>query len=78
MVDANYTKKLQSLSFDYYNQLISREEYLAQRKEILDSLDAEYNGVGKIQSPEDETESSSLLMDTVSFFKGKISQNDES
>jgi len=72
VVDLSFAKKLQNLSNDYYNQLISREDYVMQRKEILDALDSKYNSTGKADESDESSES--LFMNTISFLnRGKES-----
>jgi len=68
VVDLSYTKKLQNLSNDYYNQLISRGDYVTQRKEILDMLDNVYNNAGKTDDG-GSNPSESFFMNTISFFR---------
>lgn len=36
------SRELQRLGRDYYHQQLSREEYLAQRKKLLDQLEMEF------------------------------------
>ncbi len=39
----SYAAQLRKLTEDYYNQLISMQDYRQQRKQILDEIDAEFN-----------------------------------
>lgn len=44
MTDINFSLLLRELVADYLEQRISRVEYLAQRRGILDRIDHEFNG----------------------------------
>lgn len=66
--EQTHAKKLQSLLSDYYNNLITRDEYLRHRKVLLDIIDHDYNGVG-IPVNADEDQVDSFSMNTTSFFR---------
>lgn len=44
MTEINYSTLLRELVSDYFEQRLSRVEYLAQRRRILDRIDREFNG----------------------------------
>ncbi|VAW59514.1 hypothetical protein MNBD_GAMMA08-839 [hydrothermal vent metagenome] len=76
MSDISYSAKLRELSKDYYQNHLRLDEYRAQRKEIIDKIDEEFNG-RKTEVVEDITqkqekktlEESSVFMKTIAFFK---------
>lgn len=68
MSDLSYSGMLRALCVDYSSHNISQQEYRNKRKQILDSIDAEFNGVQNSSPP---TSEDSLLMRTISFFKNK-------
>jgi len=75
MSDLSYSSMLRNLSSDYYYHRISREEYRAQRREILDKIDEEFNG-RKLVEEEDvdqagEQNDQSIFMKTIAFFRNK-------
>jgi hypothetical protein len=74
MSDFNYSVVLRDLTEEYYSQRISKEEYRARRTQLLDKIDAEYNGRKSVISETDiktmETDES-FFMKTVAFFKNK-------
>lgn len=45
MSDSSYSEILRDLSRSYYNRSLSREDYRARRRQILDAIDQQYNGV---------------------------------
>jgi len=56
MVDINYSNLLRSLVNDYFEARISRVEYLAGRRSILDRVDHEFNGEADVtQWPDADT-----------------------
>jgi hypothetical protein len=73
MSDLRESALLRELVSDYYNQLISFEEYRAQRNIIFDIIDEEVNGVIPNREGDSETEDinndSSLINKAISFFK---------
>ena len=74
MSDFNYSVVLRDLAEEYYSQRISKEEYRAQRTQLLDKIDAEYNGrkFAKPEADNDATEmDETFFMKTVAFFKNK-------
>lgn len=44
MTEINYSTLLREVVADYFEQRLSRVEYLAQRRGILDRIDHEFNG----------------------------------
>jgi hypothetical protein len=73
MSDFNYSVVLRDLANDYFSQRITREEYRDKRTQILDKIDAEYNG-RKMSSAESRSNAmvdDSFFMKTVAFFKNK-------
>ncbi len=69
MSDINLSSVLRNLSDNYYNQILSRGEYLQERKKILDKIDEEYNGrTIEVKTDADDTEDPGL-MQTVSFMR---------
>jgi hypothetical protein len=44
MTEINYSMLLREIIVDYFDQRISRVEYLAERRSILDRVDHEFNG----------------------------------
>ena len=72
MNDLSYSKMVRDLSRDYYNQIITKEDYRDQRRILLDKIDEEYNG-RKITQPEQESNETdeSFFMKTIAFFKNK-------
>lgn len=45
MTDTHYTTAIKNLFKDYYNRSLTVEEYRAQRKQLIDQMDKEFNGV---------------------------------
>ena len=78
MSDLRESAQLRELVSDYYNQLISFEEYRAQRKIIFDIIDEEINGVITHMDEENDKENkdSSLMHKAISFFKKNDTDND--
>jgi len=86
MSEQSYSAKLRELSKNYYQSHLGYEEYRAQRKEVLDKIDEEFNGRkpvladngladnGSEQGQEPET-NSSVLMKTIAFFKNNDIDN---
>ena len=70
MSDTNYSAMLHSLSKEYYQNHIGFEDYRVQRKIILDKIDEEFNGRKPHHIQAEESQQSSLSMDTIAFFKG--------
>lgn len=74
MSDFNYTVVLRDLAEEYYSQRISKQEYRTRRTQLLDKIDAEYNG-RKFEKPETDNTATemdkSFFMKTVAFFKNK-------
>lgn len=75
MIEQSYSARLRELSKDYYQSHLGFEEYRRLRKEVLDSIDEEFNGRKPeyIGGQEDRTErrnnNASVLMKTIAFFK---------
>lgn len=73
MNDLRESAQLRELVSDYYNQLISFEEYRKQRNIIFDIIDEEVNGIIPIRDDVAETgednSDSSLINKAISFFK---------
>lgn len=73
MSDLRESARLRELIGDYYNQLISFEEYRAQRKAIFDIIDEEINGMTSMTDINDESKikdkAPSLIHKAISFFK---------
>jgi hypothetical protein len=74
MSDFNYSVVLRDLSEEYYSQRISKQEYRDRRTQLLNKIDAEYNG-RKFEQPETDGDTrvmdDSFFMKTVAFFKNK-------
>jgi hypothetical protein len=68
MVDTNYSLRLRNLSNDYYHGHIDFENYRAQRMKILEQLDRELNASTSMEPSSAQSDSTSLLMQTISFF----------
>jgi len=75
MIDTSYSLMLRNLSSDYYHGHIGFAEYRAQRKIILDKVDAELNCEYPEESAQQENEPASTLMQTISFFKNTDAEN---
>lgn len=45
MADSSYSEILRDLSRSYYNRSISQDDYRARRRQILNAIDQQYNGV---------------------------------
>ena len=71
MADTNYSSRLRNLSNDYYHGHIDFENYRAQRTKVLQQLDRELNAGTSKEPPSAQADSTSLLMQTVSFFNNK-------
>ena len=72
MNDLSYSTMVRNLSRDYYNQIISKEDYRNQRRILLDKIDEEYNGRKIIKREQEDNENDqSFFMKTVAFFKNK-------
>ena len=73
MSDLRESAMLRELVSDYYNQLITFEEYRAQRNMIFDIIDEEINGVvpdkGNDNEVEETNNDASLINKAISFFK---------
>lgn len=44
MTEINYSSLLRQVADDYFEHRLTRVEYLAQRRDILDRIDREFNG----------------------------------
>jgi hypothetical protein len=60
---------LRRLSNDYYYEKVGFQDYRIQRKIILDKIDEEYNGMQGMDQPQTESDKTSILMQTISFFR---------
>ena len=69
MSDLSYSARLRELSKDYYQSHLAFEDYRAQRKEVLDKIDEEFNGHRAHQVADEEPDDPSALMKTIAFFK---------
>jgi len=80
MSDISYSAKLRELSKDYYQNHLRFDEYRAQRKEVIDKIDEEFNGrkidvtEKRSKEPSEEKDDnkhndSSVFMKTIAFFK---------
>jgi len=73
MSDLRESAMLRELVSDYYNQLITFEEYRAQRNIIFDIIDEEINGVVPVHDKDNDVEvannDASLIDKAISFFK---------
>ena len=78
MSDLSYSAMLRNLAADYYYQRLSRDDYRAQRRQLLQKIDEEFNGQ-KNFNMEDEAEPAlqdddadqSIFMKTIAFFKNR-------
>lgn len=53
MTEINYSSLLREIVADYFDHRLTRVEYLAQRRGVLDRIDYEFNGeTDKTQWPE--------------------------
>ena len=68
MSDDSFSTRLRNLSTDYYQNLVSFEEYRMRRKSLLEQIDEEFNGQVIQQSQQHEPEQPSIFMKTVAFF----------
>lgn len=76
MSDLRESAQLRELVNDYYNQMISFEEYRAQRKAIFDIIDEEINGViSTIDEEAEDLNDTSLINKAISFFKKNEKEN---
>ena len=68
MTDTAYSTRLRKLSKDYFQTHIGFDDYRAQRKIVLDEIDAEFNG--RRQTDEDSVDQEQAgFMRTIAFFK---------
>lgn len=69
-----YGEQLENLAKNYYQHHITFEDYRAQRKLVLDEMDAEINGRQEIEAQpagcEETTQPLSLFRKAASIFKG--------
>jgi hypothetical protein len=77
MTEVSYSLLLRNLSDDHFRRRISFEEYRAQRKQILDSIDVEFNGL-KLPSepmqpiePKNDEDEPTDFMQTIAFDANK-------
>ncbi len=69
MSETSYSILLRNLSHDYYHNHIGFDDYRVQRKIILDKIDEDFNGQSVAEVVQQETEKTSLFMQTISFFR---------
>jgi len=79
MSDISYSAKLRELSKDYYQNHLRLDEYRAQRKEVIDKIDEEFNGrkidvtekrpKEPVEKQDNKHNDSSVFMKTIAFFK---------
>lgn len=69
MSETSYSILLRNLSNDYYHNHIGFDDYRVQRKIILDKIDEDFNGQSVAEVVQQETEKTSLFMQTISFFR---------
>lgn len=77
MSEQSYSAKLRELSKNYYQSHLGYEEYRAQRKEVLDKIDEEFNGRKPVTTVNEEPSdtNNSMLMKTIAFFKNNDIEN---
>lgn len=65
MTEINYSSLLRELVEEYFEHRMSRVEYLAQRRALLDRIDREFNGEGISSGwPEPDAQDASPDLDT--------------
>jgi hypothetical protein len=74
MDDKSISEMLKDLSMDFYQNHIGFDDYRRQRKEILDNIDLQMNGIQKKDDEQDEDDTNSLFMQTITFLQN---QDDE-
>lgn len=68
MSETSFSLMLRNLANEYYNNHISFGDYRTQRKIILDKIDENFNGSLPTETGSDVNESTSIFMQTISFF----------
>lgn len=77
MTEISYSLLLRNLSDDHFCRQITFEEYRVLRKQILDNIDVEFNGLKLIPDPteaiehEDVEEPTQDFMQTIAFYANK-------
>jgi hypothetical protein len=71
MDDKGISAVLRDLSIDYYQNHIGFEDYRRQRKEILDNIDLQMNGIKAKGDTGEEDEKNSLFMQTITFLRNQ-------
>jgi hypothetical protein len=74
MDDKSISEMLRDLSMDFYQNHIGFNDYRRQRKEILDNIDLQMNGIQKKDDEQGEDDTNSLFMQTITFLQN---QDDE-
>jgi hypothetical protein len=74
MDDKSISEMLRDLSMDFYQNHIGFDDYRRQRKEILDNIDLQMNGIQKKDDEQGEDDTNSLFMQTITFLQN---QDDE-
>lgn len=70
MNESSYSEMLRKLSREYYQSHIDFGEYRKQRKIVLDTIDAEYNGYEILPEPDIHNEEDmSFLSKAIGLFK---------
>lgn len=70
MTDNSFSSRLRQLSKDYYQHHLGFDDYRAQRRNLLEQIDEEFNG-RKIEPAETQPdlEKSSIFLKTIAFFQ---------
>lgn len=71
MDDKSISAVLRDLSCDYYQNHIGFDDYRRQRKEILDNIDLQMNGIHKRDDDREDDSKSSLFMQTITFLQNQ-------
>ncbi len=76
MTEISYSLLLRNLSDDHFRRQITFEEYRARRKQILDNIDAEFNGLKLTPEPmqaiePEKEEATQDFMQTIAFNANK-------
>ena len=70
MNEISYSLLLRELAERYYDQRIEFGEYRARRKEILDSIDKEFNHAQSRREPRQNVDDTTDFIQTVGFIAG--------
>lgn len=71
MDDKSISAVLRDLSMDYYQNHIGFDDYRRQRKEILDNIDLQMNGIQKKDDEQENDDTNSLFMQTITFLQNQ-------